>query len=305
MSDNIQLIYIKENELKENFDLVLKNDPNYDKSEEDIIKLKSNYVDFEKSIEKLQNTCELVEVDRENFMEEAIKLIELDDQHIGDLKDCFINKTNVYQVMYKMVTQYDNKNELPKNILCSFINYEKELLFSKCILINTFISKDGNSDKLENFNFNSLIDLILNIDYHACVYVDCNNNFRQILINNKNEIVDPFNKFRKDLNINQMLLDTNYKMVEKNYLNFELVIVYKENLDEKVNEPISRLLHGLIKGDCIIYSKGKHSFYDLLVEDILNLVKVWNKFSVLESDFEKINKNEKTKYQLLDDRLEL
>ena len=94
-------------------------------------------------------------------MEEAVKLIELDDQHIGDLKDCCINKTNVYQVMYKMATQYDNKSILPKNILSSFISYDKELLFNNCILMNTFISKDGNSDKLENCNFRSLIDLIL------------------------------------------------------------------------------------------------------------------------------------------------
>ena len=148
-------------------------------------------------------------------MEEAVKLIELDDQHIGDLKDCCINNTNTYQVMYKMVTQYDNKIELPKNILSSYISYEKELLFNNCILMNTFISKDGNNDKLENCNFNSLIDLILNIDYHVCVYVDCYNNFKEILINNQNEIVDHHNKFRKDLNIKQMLLDTSYKMVEK------------------------------------------------------------------------------------------
>ena len=102
-----------------------------------------------------------------------------------------------------------------------------------------------------------------------------------------------------------MLLDTSNKMVEKNYLNFELVIVYNDNNEERLNEPVSRLLHSLIKGDCLIYSKGKNSFYDLFVDDVLNLVKVWNKFSVQNSDFIKINKNEKNRYQLLNDRLEL
>ena len=305
MSDKVEVIYIKENNSKEEFDLILKNETNYDKEEKNMLKLKSNYVDFEKSIEKLKKFCELREIETNKFMEEAVELIELDDQHIGDLKDCFVNNTNVYQVMYKMVTQYDNRNELPKNILCSFINYEKELLFNNCILMNTFISKNGNNDKLENCNFRSLIDLILSIDYHVCVYVDCDNNFKEVLVNNKNEIVDPFNKFRKNLNIKQMLLDTSYKMVEKNYLNFELVIVYNDNVDDKINEPISRLLHGLTKGDCLIYSKGKNSFNDLFMDDVLNLVKVWNKFTVQDSDFQKINKNEKNRYQLLNDRLEL
>ena len=70
-----------------------------------------NYVDFEKSIEKLKKFCELKEVEVNKFMEEAVVLIGLDDQHIGDLKDCSISSTNLYQVMYKMVTQYDNKKD--------------------------------------------------------------------------------------------------------------------------------------------------------------------------------------------------
>lgn len=305
MSEKVELIYIKENNSKKEFELILKEETNYNKEEKNILKLKSNYVDFEKSIEKLKNFCELREVEVNKFMEEAVALIGLDDQHIGDLKDCSISSTNLYQVMYKMVTQYDNKSELPKNILSSFINYEKELLFSDCILMNTFVSLDGMNDKLENCNFRSLIDLILNIDYHVCVYIDCENNFKEVLLNNSNEIVDPFNKFRKDLNIKQVLLDTSYKMVEKNYLNFELVFVYKENLEERINEPVSRLLHGLIRGDCLIYSKGKNSFNDLLVDDVLKLIKIWNKFSYQDSDFKKINNNEKSKYHLLNDRLEL
>jgi hypothetical protein len=65
------------------------------------------------------------------------------------------------------------------------------------------------------------------------------------------------------------------------------------------------LLHGLIRGDCLIYSKGKNSFNDLLVDDVLKLIKIWNKFSYQDSDFKKINNNEKNKYHLLNDRLEL
>ena len=182
MSNKVEVIYTKENNSRKEFDLILKNETNYDKDEKNILKLKSNYVDFEKSIEKLKNFCELREIETNDFMEQVVKLIELDDKHIGDLKDCFVNNTNVYQVMYRMVTQYDNKYELPKNILCSFINYEKELLFNNCILMNTFISKDGNNDKLENCNFRSLIDLILSIDYHVCVYISCDNNFKEVLV---------------------------------------------------------------------------------------------------------------------------
>ena len=305
MSDKIELIYIKENDSKEESSLVFKEEPNYEKGETNIFKLKCNYVNFEKSIEKLKNLCEVKEVEVDKFMEEVVQLIELDDQHIGDLKDCYVNKTNVYQVMYKMVTQYDNMNDLKKNILGSFISYEKELIYNNCVLINTYVSKDGLSDKLENCNFSSLIDLIINIEYHGCVYIDENSNFKQIIINNNYEIVDPFNKFRKDLNINQLLLNEKSELVEKNYLNFELVFVFNKDDTKKINEPVSRLLHGLIKGDCIIYSKGRYSFNDLLVDEVYDLLKVWNKFTSIDSDTNKINKKEKNKYHLLNDRLSL
>ena len=305
MSDKIELIYIKENDSKEESSLVFKEEPNYEKGETNICKLKCNYVNFEKSIEKLKNLCELKEVEVDKFMEEVVQLIELDDQHIGDLKDCYVNKTNVYQVMYKMVTQYDNMNDLKKNILGSFISYEKELIYNNCVLINTYVSKDGLSDKLENCNFSSLIDLIINIEYHGCVYIDENSNFKQIIINNNYEIVDPFNKFRKDLNINQLLLNEKSELVEKNYLNFELVFVFNKDDTKKINEHVSRLLHCLIKGDCIIYSKGRYSFNDLLVDEVYDLLKVWNKFTSIDSDTNKINKKEKNKYHLLNDRLSL
>jgi hypothetical protein len=202
-----------------------------------------------------------------------------------------------------MVTQHDNLSELQKNILASLISYDKELIYNNCVLINTYVSKDGSSDKLENCNFNSLIELISNTEYHGCVYIDKNNNFKQVIINNKFEIVDPFNKFRKDLNINQLLIDEKNEIVEKNYLNFELAFVFRRNDSDKINEPVSRLLHGLIKGDCIIYSKGQYSFNDLLVSEVLDLLKVWNKFSALDSDYNKLNKKEKNKYHLLNDRL--
>ena len=35
------------------------------------------------------------------------------------------------------------------NMLASFINYDKGLLYNKCVLMNTFVSKDGLNDKLE------------------------------------------------------------------------------------------------------------------------------------------------------------
>lgn len=305
MSDKVEFIYIKENESNDDFKLIMKDEPNYNKDETDILKLKSNYVDFENTIEKLKKICELKVVEIDNFMDEVIPLIKLDENHYGDLKDCYTTSTNIYQIMYKMVSQYDKMNELPKNLLSSLLTYDKQLLNNECILMNTHVSDDGNSDKLENCNFTHLIHLILNVDYHSCVYVDENNNFKQIIINNKYEIVDPFNKFRKNLNLNQLLLDENCEMIQKNYLNFELVFVFKRNENDNINEPASRLLHGLIKGDCIIYSKGEHSFNDLLVEDVIKLLKVWNKFSMLDSDYEKINKKDKTKYHLLNDRLAL
>ena len=48
MCDKVEVIYIKENDSKEDFELILKNEANYDKEEKNILKLKSNYIDYEK-----------------------------------------------------------------------------------------------------------------------------------------------------------------------------------------------------------------------------------------------------------------
>ena len=73
-----------------------------------------------------------------------------------------------------------------------------------------------------------------------------------------------------------------------------------------MNEPFSRLLHGIIKGDGIIYSPfNDNSFYELLVEDIIDILKVWNLLSPQTEDIAQIQNKEKTKYQILKSRLDM
>ena len=60
------------------------------------------------------------------------------------------------------------------------------------------------------------------------------------------------------------------------------------------------------KGDGVIISPfdcNENSFYELTKDDILDLLKVWNKLDNNFSDYSKIGNKEKTKYQILNERI--
>ena len=94
----------KEIDLK---DIVSKDTPNFLECD-NLLKIKSNYVDFDKSIEILKDKCYVKEVTKDTFMEEIVKYIGLDESHYGDVKDCYESKNYTYQIMYKMTNNEDN-----------------------------------------------------------------------------------------------------------------------------------------------------------------------------------------------------
>ena len=299
-----EIILIKANE----FDiknLINQDTPNFEKSETDLLKLKTNYIDFEKSINLLKEVCESKEVDKESFMKTIVEFTEIDENHFGDVKDCYECKDYTYQIMYRMPSQADNINKLPYNLLASYLTFDKELIYGNAVLFKTYISIDNkDEDKVESTNFENVLELMMNNLYHTGVYIDSSNNFKQIYFDNEYNIIDPFNKWRKNYNIPNIITDKQYGFKDHEYLKFNLKFVFNSSSDDSVNEPLSRLLHGIIKGDGVIYSPySENSFYEITQEDIYDLLKVWNHLNVQMRDYKKINNNEKTKYQILNDRI--
>jgi len=142
--------------------------------------------------------------------------------------------------------------------------------------------------------------------YHTGVYIDSNNDFEQIYFDNDYNIVDPNNKWRRLLKIPNIIKDEKYGFREDEYLRFNLKFVFNTNSEESVNEPLSRLLHGLIKGDGVIispYDGNGNAFYELTKENVFDLLKVWNKLDNEISDYNKLDNKEKTKYQILNERI--
>lgn len=288
--------------------LILKKNPNYSKDEKSLLKLKSNYIDYEKSKELMKDFVRVEEIESDKFMEKAVEYLGLDEHHYGDVKDCYEFETDYFQVIYKMPNEADNINKLKYNILGSSITFEKQLLYGNIILYKTYVStEEGNTDYIDNCDINNLIDLIMNNEYHTGIYINSNNKFEQIYFNNELKIVDPFNRFAiLPLNI---MTNSNYGMKDHIYLKFNLFFIYNSNSEDKLNEPLSRLLHGFVKGDGIIYSSySQNSFYDISVNNILDLLKVWNMISVQTNDLVGVDngsgrKVEKTKYQILSSRI--
>ena len=103
-----------------------------------------------------------------------------------------------------------------------------------------------------------------------------------------------------------IIKDEKYGFREDEYLRFNLKFVFNTKSEESVNEPLSRLLHGLIKGDGVIispYDGNGNAFYELTKENVFDLLKVWNKLDNEISDYNKLDNKEKTKYQILNERI--
>ena len=303
--NNFEIILIDANDF--NVDtLKYQKTPNYTKQEKDLLKLKSNYVNIIESENLLKEHCKSLSVTSDTFMEEIVKFIGLDSEHYGDVKDCYECKEYTYQVMYKVPHNEDHLDIIKNNMIASLFTFDKELVRGNAVLFKTYISVDkSNEDKVIDTKILNVIDLLMNNNYHTGVYINPQNKFEQIYFNNKYEIIDPHNNWSLSNDIPNIMKNDDYGFQLHEYLKFNLKFVFNANSEEELNEPISRLLHGIIKGDGVIYSPyNENSFYELLVEDVFDLLKVWNMLSQSVEDTVKFENKEKTKYQILRSRIQ-
>ena len=299
--DCFEIILIDVNEFDEKR-LVSQDKPNFTKDNyENYLNLKTNYLNLEKSSEIISEFCKLKKVENsEEFMTESVKFLGVDERMIN-VKDCYEfddNNEYIYQVMFKMPNTDNDLNKLDYNILASSLTFDKELIYDKAILFKTRISSDNlDDDKNISCKLTDVLALLMNNRYHTGVYIN-DNKFTDIFFDNTYKIVDPFNKWRKNSNISNILSNTDFGTVEKTYFDFKLKIAYNSSSEESVNEPLTRLGQGFIKGEGIVISPfNENSFYEIRKENLLNLLKIYDKLKH-EDRFESTKKNF-TKYQLL------
>ena len=302
--NNFEIILIDANDFNVNT-LKSQKTPNYTKQENDLLRLKSNYINIIESENLLKEHCKSLSVNKDSFMEEIVKFISLDSDHYGDVKDCYECKEYSYQIMYKMPHNEDQLDKIKNNMIASLLTFDKELIRGNAVLFKTYISIDKpDEDKVIDTKIMNVIDLLMNNTYHTGVYINPQNKFKQIYFNNKYEIVDPHNNWLISNDIPKIMTNDDYGFQSHEYLKFNLKFVFNSNTDDDINEPMSRLLHGIIKGDGIIYSPyNDNSFYELLVDDVMEILKVWNMLSQNVEDTVKIENKEKTKYQILKSRI--
>ena len=97
----IQIILIKPNEYNiENIPFKFNKNNTYNNiTRNDFFNIKSNYVDFEKVKNQLKSFIEIINVEEELFMNKIVELIDLDDKHYGDVRDCYEEPNNIYQII--------------------------------------------------------------------------------------------------------------------------------------------------------------------------------------------------------------
>lgn len=307
-----QIIIIKPNDFNLD-DIPYKTTPNkiYDNiSRNDFFSIKSNYVDIPKMKEKLSSYIEIISVNKDNFMEKSVEQICLDDKHYGDIRDCYEDPNNIYQVMFRLISQYDDKTDLKNNVLASIITNEKELIYGNVVLFKTNLPKDNYNSLNVDTIFDDIINLIMNNIYHTGVYVDNDNSIQQIFFNNELEIVDPSYQFKIRTNIDQIMKKENYGTKNNEVLKYHIQFIFDTNSHDNINDPISKIICAPIRGKGIIISpcENNNSFYDLSKDEVIELLKISPNYELVVKDIDEIDINNgykiiKNKYRIVNSRL--
>jgi len=307
-----QIIVIKPNDFNlDNIPYKLTPNKIYkDINREDFIKIKSNYVDVPKLKEIISPYIEILQVDEKSFMEKSIEKIGLDDKHYGDVRDCYEDPNNIYQIMFKLISQYDSTDNLKNNVLASLITDKKELIYGNVVLFKTNLPKESFDMKNVNINENDVINLIMNNIYHTGVFIDDNNSIEQIFFNNQLVIVDPQNNFKEKNDIEQVMKMENYGMKNNEVLKYSLQFIFDMNSHSNINEPISRIICAPIRGKGIIISpcENDNSFYDLSKKEVIDLLKISPNYELTSDDLLEFKNDSgckivKNKYRIVNSRL--
>lgn len=281
-----------------------------DINENNLFKLKSNYIDIESFKDKIKNFIEFIDIDIEtNWMNEIIKLLGLSHNNYCDIKDCYISKNHIYQLFHILPNQDDNLNDEPKNVFSSFLSYNKKLIFNKAILFKTKLSHDNIDANIEDITYRDMVSLVMNNYYHSGVHINAETKeIKQFFFNNNKEIIDPLNFFNK-INDFSILKNSNFGIKNMNILNFNLDFIYNFESNENINEPFCMLLKGMVKGGGVILDKfDDDNYYDFSKETLINLLKCEKKLQLTENDMSKqfVKDNiaiVKTKYRILFNKL--
>lgn len=306
-----QIIVIKPNEFDIN-SIPFKSEPNKIYNEitrNDFFDIKSNYVDFDKFKEIISNYVEIVNVDESTFMNTVVEKISLDDKHYGDVRDCYEEPDNIYQIMFRLVSQYDKRDNLENNILGSLLTYEKELVYGNIVLFKTNLPKDSYEMKNVDAVIEDVAKLAMNNLYHTGVYVE-DNRIEQIFYNNNFEFVDPKNRFSKRTDIDHILKNESYGFQTRDVLKYNMQLVFDKDSHDNINDPMSRIMLGPVRGKGVVTSpyENNNSFLDLSKEEFINILKVSPNFELttneLKVEKDTFNRNIiKNKYRILNSRL--
>ena len=308
----VKFILIKPNEMYPTFrDIKKRESPRFSSDNLTLLEKKSNYIDMDFFREYVKDIIEIVDIstDNDEWMADIVKMIKLDVQHYGDLVDCYEGKDSIFQLWGCFPNQDDNLDEAHRNILGSFLTMEKKLMFGRVVLFKTSLPSTNFDATIVDTTIDDLAGLVMNNFYHSCVKLNVDNSIEQLFFDNEKYFVDEKFKFNRK-STHHILRDEKFGQIENSLLKFNLNFIYNSNDDSlPLNEPMTRLLKRIVKGDGLLVSPfQENAFFDLSKEDVINMLKV-EKHLNIEDDDTKEEKNErgvrlvKNKYRILNNKL--
>lgn len=305
----VKFIIIKPNEITLKT-IPFKNEKNENLKicQENIFKLKSNYIDLDLFKKQIEPFIEFVDIEiNDTWMLEIAKHLNLNNEHYCDVIDCYEEKEYTYQLFNVIPNEDDNLDKMAKNIFSAYISKSKSLLYNTSILFKTNLPSNNYSAKNVDITIRDLASLVMNNYYHSCVYIKEDNSIETRFFNNNKKFVDPQINFNI-MKTNHILANTLYGNYNNTFLNFNMVFTFcKNDHDKKPNEPACHLLKNIIKGDCVISTPFNELTYDdLTKEDVVNLLRAHNK-NLTKHDLIKEYENGievvKNKYRILESKL--
>lgn len=213
----------------------------YNKPKHDLTQLK----DIIKT--EIEKFVEFIEIDGNSLVENIINYLDYEQGDELDTETILENKTNVFQICYKMKENPDLGNSL------SYILSRKAIFGSSVLISNEY----DNPYKLSSITLDNIVDIFMDKIYSQCIFITENGNMTEYYFRDIKEIT------------NLLLKSQNVNKYEIEIAGFKLDI-YNTNNSTKTNVIGTRLIgDSLIKGDIlIVYTLGDLILSQLHIDEL-------------------------------------
>ena len=209
------------------------------------------------------DVIEIIPVTIDNMMETIINKTGLTPEIFGDTAKCLDNNNSIYQLCH--IAQIDGPQEegtpkpqeKPFNRLASYMVMGKSAIYGPAILVKSDFQEDRTCVPSNINGLDELCDVIYQRLVHTCVKLNSDGSYEIM------KFVESPAEFLSEYDTN------NYRFIEVNYLNFNLILFVQMDPDNKtINKRATRLAgeHKVLGTAILVCKTTENDFLNLTAE---------------------------------------